>query len=383
LRISLIRVSESGISITCSRNYTSGHIHYLCSTGCWRDLPFLATQVYAAALIDGTILDRRPTMIDSAAEIHSSTASIANLASHRHCVERLQTAWPAFLAKRAQRLEQQRRLGEACEKVAENILEDLFTSVLDWPLSDLNNQLKYADIVLTSLGIKHLLVEVKRPGSLAWNRRAVNSALDQAKRYADEQKVKTVAISDGEMLYAANIADGGLRDRIFVSLGTTEPPCDLWWLSVQGIWREVDLADRAQIHLLPEGPVLHAAFAETIGNPQILLHPKYHLPAYCFAYAGDHSKPHSWKLPYLLADGTVDAKRLPKAVQAILSNYRGAKVSGIPEQAIKAVLARLAKAARQIGHMPPEACNPAPIYRQLAEALEQLGAVEFISAEET
>jgi hypothetical protein len=26
-----------------------------------------------------------------------------------------------------------------------------------------------------------------------------------------------------------------------------------------------------------------------------------------------------------------------------------------------------------MGHMPPEASDPAPIYRQLAEALEQLG----------
>jgi hypothetical protein len=56
-----------------------------------------------------------------------------------------------------------------------------------------------------------------------------------------------------------------------------------------------------------------------------------------------------------------------------LSSYRGAKVSGIPEEAVPAVLARLARPARQDGHMPPEACNPAPIYRQLAEALEQLG----------
>ncbi len=60
-------------------------------------------------------------------------------------------------------------------------------------------------------------------------------------------------------------------------------------------------------------------------------------------------------------------------MQAILSNYRGAKVSGIPEGAIPTVLARLARAVRQAGHMPPEACSPAPIYRQLAEALEQLG----------
>lgn len=65
---------------------------------------------------------------------------------------------------------------------------------------------------------------VKRPGSLAWSRRAVECALDQAMRYASEQRVKAVAISDGLMLYAADVADGGLRDRIFVSLSESDPP---------------------------------------------------------------------------------------------------------------------------------------------------------------
>lgn len=54
--------------------------------------------------------------------------------------------------------------------MAENILEDLFTTVLDCRISDVNNQVKYADLVLTRLGIKYLIVEVKRPGALAWNR---------------------------------------------------------------------------------------------------------------------------------------------------------------------------------------------------------------------
>jgi hypothetical protein len=298
---------------------------------------------------------------------------LANLASHRHCTERIQGAWAGFLTKRDERLEQQRRLGEACEKVAENILEDLFTAVLDWSLTDFNNQVEHADIVLTDHGIKRLVVEVKRPGSLAWNRRAVEAALAQAMRYADEQKITTVSVSDGVMLYAANVAHGGLRDRVFVSLSTSEPPLDLWWLSVQGIWRERESNGAAELRILPEEPVEVVQTASTGDASQCLLHPKYRLPATCFAYVGDHSKQHSWKLPYLLADGTVDAKRLPKAVQSILSNYRGAKVSGIPEEAIPAVLARLARAARQMGHMPPEASDPAPIYRQLAEALEQLG----------
>jgi hypothetical protein len=296
-----------------------------------------------------------------------------NLASHRHCKERIQSTWLGFLSKREDRLEQQRRLGEASEKVAENILEDLFTTVLDWPLTDFNNQVEYADIVLTDHGIKRLIIEVKRPGSLAWSRHAVHSALEQACRYADEQKVNTVAVSDGTMLYAANISHGGLADRVYVSLRDAEPPLDLWWLSVQGIWRESEAGDRAKLRLLAEEPVEAPPGTDAGSDAGITLHPKYRLPAQCFAYVGDYRKPGTWKLPYLLVDGTVDTKRLPKAVQAILSNYRGAKVAGIPEQSIPSVLHRLAQAARHMGHMPPECSNPAPVYRQLAEALEQLG----------
>lgn len=246
-----------------------------------------------------------------------SSSLLTHLASHRHCTERIQGAWPAFLSKREQRLEQQRRLGTAHEKVAENILEDLFTCVLDWPLSNVNNQVDFADIVLTDHGIKWLIVEVKRPDSLAWNRRAVQSALDQALRYAAEQKVRTVAVSDGEMLYAANIVDGGLEDRVFVRLCDPEPPLALWWLSVQGIWRNIDSSEGAALRFLPEEPVGSAAKAGSGFPSDTLLHPKYKLPAHCFAYVGNYAKVTTWKLPYLLADGMIDAKRLPKAVQCI------------------------------------------------------------------
>lgn len=69
---------------------------------------------------------------------------------------------------------------------------------------------------------------------------------------------------------------------------------------------------------------------------------------------------------------SIHTKRLPKAIQCILSNYRGARVGGIPEQAIPAVLTRLADAATRAGHMPPATPNPAKVYLQLAAALEQL-----------
>lgn len=45
-----------------------------------------------------------------------------------------------------------------------------------------------------------LTIEVaqqKRPGTLAWHRRSVEAALNQARRYADEQKVGYIGVSDG------------------------------------------------------------------------------------------------------------------------------------------------------------------------------------------
>jgi hypothetical protein len=149
-------------------------------------------------------------------------------------------AWANFQAKRWERLAQQARSGAAAEKVAENILEDLFTLVLDWRLPEVNNQVAYADLVLTRLGIKQLIVEVNRPGALAWNESAIDLALTRAHRCAGEQRVKCIAISDGIMLYARDIVPGGYRDRLFTRLDEPWAPEDLWWLSVDGIYRPRD-----------------------------------------------------------------------------------------------------------------------------------------------
>ncbi len=302
---------------------------------------------------------------------------IESLATYRHCVERIRTRWPAFLERRRERLAQQDRHGAAAERVAENILEDLFTMVLDWSLSDINNQVGYADLLLTRLGVKHLLVEVKRPGALAWNAHAVEAALRQARGYASEQKVKCVSVSDGVMFYAADIEHGGLQDRVFASLESPEPQDTLWWASVHGIYRPRTDASGAALHLLPK-PSQRGTSA-TVGQGQALLHSKYKLPMDCFAYVGDAHDPRSWRLPYALADGSIDVNRLPKAIQCILSNYRGAQVSGIPEKDIPTVLVRLGRAAAQLGRMPHQAGQAAPIYQRLAEALEQLGRLHEVT----
>jgi hypothetical protein len=298
-------------------------------------------------------------------------SDVRSLASYARCLERMAANWDEFRARRGQRLVQQERHGVAAEKVAENIVEDLLTVVLDWRLADLNNQLEHADLVLTSQSVKHLVVELKRPGALAWNRRAVQAALEQACRYAAEQKVRQVAISDGYLLYAAELRHGGLRDRVLVDLDVAQPDEQLFWLSVHGIYRPRPDAAEALLRLLPEREAEVCVAEEA--EPGALLHPKYKLPAVCFAYVGNAAKTSTWKLPYRLADGSVDLRRLPKAVQSILSNYRGARVSGIPEADIPDVLVRLACAASSLGRMPGQAGETALVYEQLTAALEQEG----------
>ncbi|MHB8418426.1 MAG: hypothetical protein ACYDCL_10150 [Myxococcales bacterium] len=302
------------------------------------------------------------------------------LASHRRCVERLRAGWRQFLERRGERLREHERQGGAAERLTEAILEDLLSAVLDWPLGDLNHQVGHADLIVTQFGIKRLVLEAKRPGALAWSRTAVDAALAQALRYAHEQKIHCLGISDGMMLYAADVTEGGLHDRLFVSLDAVEPPEDLWWLSADGIYRTRENAADAALRLLPEAAALDTGAA--LPEAGHLLHPKYQLPAQCFGYVGDANDPRSWKLPHLLVDGSVDLKRLPKAVQSVLTNYRGARVGGIPETAIPDILVRLARAAARAGRLPPACAKPAPVYVQLAEALEQLGRREDTIAAE-
>lgn len=99
------------------------------------------------------------------------------LGRQRKCEDRIQSTWPSFHAKRAQRLEQGRRFGTAAEKITIALLEDLFTEVLDWSPADLNHEIDYADLIITQNGIKTLIVEAKRQGSLAWHQQAVTQGL--------------------------------------------------------------------------------------------------------------------------------------------------------------------------------------------------------------
>ena len=303
-----------------------------------------------------------PTALSDGAALDS----IRRLASYQRCVERIGAAWPRFAARRRERL-QQGLFDAPVEKVAENILEDLFTTVLDWSLADVNLQVGRADVVLSALGIKRLVLEVKRPGALTWRRGAVEAALDQARRYAASQRVGVVAVSDATMLYAADVVDGGLRDRVLVTLDTEEAPEELWWVSIHGIYRPCS----GVVVGLDPVPSPDSTGMSVTDAGAALLHPKYKLTVRCFAYVGAADNTHTWKLPYLLADGTPDARRLPKAIQCILSNYRGAKVE-IPRTAVGDVLVRLGSAAAMLRKMPCQTASAADAYVEAHQALEQL-----------
>jgi hypothetical protein len=302
--------------------------------------------------------------------------SAEQLASYRRCTERICSRWSDFQELRRERLRERERYGHSAERVTEGIVEDLFTQVLDWSVGDVNHQVGYSDLMLTRLGIKHLILEAKAPGALAQDRRAIVRALGQARRYASEQRVSCIAVSDGAMLYAADVTNGGLRERVYCSLVDPEPQESLWWLSREGIYRECDEASEATLALLPEADRSHANI-EYAAQSQ-LLHPKYKLPASCFAYVGDAADVQTWCLPYLHADGSVDVKRLPKAIQAILTNYRGTHVKKVPESAVADVLVRLAIAAQSIGKLPEQSVSPARAYLALVAALEQLDRMEVV-----
>lgn len=75
-----------------------------------------------------------------------SPSAYRELAGYQNCIQRVRAAWPKFLETRQDRL----RHGDESEKVAEAIVEDLLTTVLDWDKGDLTYQVEsdVADVLL-------------------------------------------------------------------------------------------------------------------------------------------------------------------------------------------------------------------------------------------
>ena len=303
--------------------------------------------------------------------------SVRNLSGFNRFNLGLDDRWRVFAGRRQTHLAQALRYGSVPEKVAEDILKDFFTIVLDWQLSDVNNQVKYADMVLTHQGLKRLIVEVKRP-TLQLDKPSLNRALEQAYRYAQEQRVSTIAVSDGGLLYVAQIINGGIEDRVTIRLDTPSPTPNLYWISVDGIKRPVEhlaYVDRSDDKKIDANNVI---IHEVLQEDDQLLHPKHKRPSWCFAYVGNPLKTSTWRLPYLNADGSVDTAHLPGAIRAITGNYRGAHNKTVPESAIPDVLVRLGKAAWKANKMPGQVPNPIESYQSLYDDLYQLNRLDEI-----
>lgn len=307
------------------------------------------------------------------------------LAMQRRCLERVKNHWAEFRKRRSAHIGEQ-GIGKTVEVVARNIVQDLLTIPLDWTLNDLKFEVPCktgrADIVVTSLGIPQLIIETKAPREFWWNRSHVDEALWQARRYGDELHVTQLAVSDGYLLYAVDVSNGEFCGRALVALEDPEPPKDLWWLSAMGI-----------VKLRPDAPAPMPDFAvPTTAQPAedsedtspSLLHPKYRRPAQCFAYVGNAADPKTWKLPYLYPNGAIDVARLPKAIQAMLTDYRGLRVKGIPEHSVPGVLVKLGRAVATLGKLPQQHPQTADAYQQLGSALVKCGRHnECVSAEHT
>ena len=297
-----------------------------------------------------------------------------NQAKYIKFLERLNTNWPTFNSKRKDFLVQNERLGKTPEKVTENILSFLFTEVLDWDLRDINYQVDFADIEITKLGIKRIVIEAKRPGGITWdNVLQLEKHINQALRYAYKQKISIIGICDGKKLYILNVEEGSTTPRIFISLDDEEPHEDLYYISKNGIDKKKIIS--INFSKDKKGGTINNQNSEI--NDE-LLNKQYKLPARCFAYIGDPNNPYTWKLPYLENNGTIHVKRLQSAIQSTVTNFRGLQVKTIPEKNIPGVLIKLAKAAKDVGKLDPDNPKMANCYKQLYNAIKQMGVLDKI-----
>lgn len=271
-------------------------------------------------------------------------------------LDRAKTAWTTFQISRIEMLTQISDEEGCYEKVTENILSELLTSVLGWSKTEVKYQQNRCDIILSDSTINRFLIEAKRPNAFT-SQANLNAAKDQALRYGKELQIPTIAISDGVWIKAWDITDKGLIERVDSLLDTSNFPEELWLLTKHGIYRKKksETIESLSCHLTNDN----------------LLHPKHKLPARCFAYVKCPNTPSTWALPYKLINGSIDLKRLPKAIQCIVSNYRGQKVGKIPLSAIPTTLKTLEAAAISLRLMPHQNPQTANVYQGLAMALAQ------------
>jgi hypothetical protein len=297
-------------------------------------------------------------------------------ASYRRSAQRASGAWLDFQAKRRELLAPVDRYGRGAEKLAEDVVRLFLTTVVGWSDTELNPQIDRADLVITQLGLKRLLIEVKHPGSLAWNEWAAKQARLQARGYAEKQRVNCVAVSNAFVFHAVDLTGDKDLDRFFCDLTRRDPPEDPWWIGPDGITEKRPFVEACRFRTLES--LASSELPPPPGDGDGLLHPRYKVPAACFAYVEQVDDPTSWHLPYLHGDGSIDVARLPKAIRAVLKNYRGVRVKTVPEKAIPDVLVCLGHAAAAAGKIARDRPPASPVYGELVAALDQLQRLDEV-----
>jgi hypothetical protein len=121
------------------------------------------------------------------------------------------------------------------EKVVENVIEDLLTQVLDWPLKEIAYQSGRADMVASKDGRVQMILEAKSLKDDAWQRQDMIKALHQAHGYASAHQAGVVVVSDGRTLYAETVSGEQAKPLCFIALDISKSDESLWWLSRGGI----------------------------------------------------------------------------------------------------------------------------------------------------
>ena len=145
--------------------------------------------------------------------------------------QRLKTAWPIFLSRRAERLRALGSKRQVAERAIEGILEDLLVMVLDWSLGEIVYQSKRADTALVYQGRTQMVLEIEPPQRLPWSSAFLQGAMHQGYRYAVSQQAHGLGVSDGNLLYIENLIAGRSHPRLLIKLDSPNPDETLWWLS--------------------------------------------------------------------------------------------------------------------------------------------------------
>lgn len=257
----------------------------------------------------------------------------------------IQTEWSTFRERYKKIVSEYERGSRLHEKDIEIIFHSLAEGPLGYEIEQLSTQREYADYALVDRGLKLAIVEIKsfRAFASKQEQSQLESALIQAARYAHRHRTPHLMAFDGVILTLAELE--GVQDvikvHIQVNIEADEPPGNLFYFTHYGLFCH----PTEELLTLPYDADEDAELKKT--HHGVKLHYS------CFAHVGDIRDKGTWRAPYRNPDGSVDVKRLPHAVNYLLSpsGHRGKQASRqrIPEAATPLVALRLAKAYKEIG----------------------------------